>query len=259
MPVNAYQTGFQSNTTIHAAFWIYKPDFTYDPKGKEVMVNVNGLQYVEINQPVIRMPAITNISIAGGVLTISGVNTFQQNMSAALINGLANALFLDGEIVPVSSATPQQIVCTMPPIRAAVSNVEVASNVLTVTANNNFVVGMTVTFSGMVNATFLNGQTVTIASVSRNPSDPSGFARFTAAFVNPDYGTAGCGSGGDIGTATLNTNGWSSADTGSASDPSSRQVWLYYDLTNVSTSERAYILHGIAAQAFVNDMEDLFQ
>lgn len=259
MPVNAYQTGFQSNTTIHAAFWIYKPDFTYDPKGKEVMVNVNGLQYVEINQPVVRMPAITNISIAGGVLTISGVNTFQSGMSAALINGLANALFLDGEIVPVNGVTPQQITATMPKITASISNISIASDVLTVVANNNFVVGMTVTFSGLVNATFLNGATVTILSVSRNLTDPSGFASFTAAFTNADYGTAGCGSGGDIGTATLNTNGWSSADTGSASDPSSRQVWLYYDLTNVSTSERAYILHGIAAQAFVNDMEDLFQ
>ena len=36
MPVNAFESGFQNNTTIHAAFWIYKPDFTFDPKGKEV-------------------------------------------------------------------------------------------------------------------------------------------------------------------------------------------------------------------------------
>ena len=42
----APQSGFQTNTTIHAAFWRYKPN---NPTDKEVMVEVNGLQFLETN------------------------------------------------------------------------------------------------------------------------------------------------------------------------------------------------------------------
>jgi len=258
MALNQFEAGFQLNTTIHAAFWIYKPDFTFDPHGKEVMINVNGLQYLEADQPTIRMPQITNIAIAGGILTVTGVNTFQANMNAALINGLTNATFLNGKIVNVSTATPQQFTATMPAITAPVSAVEVMSNVLTVTARQDWVVGMTVTFSGLVNATFLNGQTVTIASVSKNPSDPSGYASFTAPFTHADYGTAGCGASGDVGLATLNTNGYSNADSGTVTDPAARKVWLFYSETNYSPAQAPRQLIGVAAQAFITDMEALF-
>src|SRR5271157_3168357 len=258
MPLNAFEAGFQKNTTIQAAFWIYKPDFRFDPRGKEVMVNVNNLQYIEVDQPTIRMPQITNIAISGGLLTVTGTNTFQPNFNAAIMNGLLNATFLNGKIVPVSTATPQLFTATMPIITAPVTDVMVASDVLTVVARQQWVVGMTVTFSGLVNATFLNGQTVTITSVSQNFSDPSGYASFTAAFTNADYGTAGCGAGNEIGLATLNTNGYTAADSGTVSDPKERTVWLYYNQTSVSDSQRAYILKGIPAQAFINDMEALF-
>ena len=40
----APQSGFQTNTTIHAAFWIYKPNNNTD---REVMVEVNSLQFIE--------------------------------------------------------------------------------------------------------------------------------------------------------------------------------------------------------------------
>lgn len=253
MPLNAFEAGFQSNTTIHAAFWIYKPDFTFDPKGKEVMVNVNNLQYLEADQPTVRMPNIGSISISGGTLTIVGNNTFQNNMNAALINGLANATFLNGLIVPVNRATPQQIQATMPVIAAEVAQVQIASNVLTVTANQQWVPGMTVTFSGLVNATFLNGQTVTISTVSRNFANPSGYASFTAPFVHADYPAAN-----EIGVATLNTNGYSNGDSGVVYDPAARKVWLFYAESNVSTSQHPRELHGIVAQAFINDMEALF-
>src|ERR1700675_4666877 len=152
MPLNQFETGFQLNTTIHAAFWIYKPDFSFDPRGKEVMINVNGLQYVEADQPTIRMPQITNIAISGGLLTVTGQNTFQPNMNAALINGLQNATFLNGKIVPVSTATTASFTAQMPAITAPVTAIEIVSNVLHVTARQDWVVGMTVTFSGLVNA-----------------------------------------------------------------------------------------------------------
>jgi len=253
MPVNAYESGFQSNTTIHAAFWIYKPDFSYDPKGKEQMVNVNLLQYVEADQPTIRMPAISSISISGGVLTIVGQNNFQKNMNAALINGLQNATFLNGLIVPISNPTQTQITAVMPVIKADIASVEIISNVLTITARQQWVPGMTVTFSGLVNATFLNGQTVTITSVSRNFSDPSGYGSFTANFTYADYTFEN-----EIGTAILNTNGYSNTDSGVVYDPASRKVWLFYAESNVSTSQHPRELNGIAAQAFITDMEALF-
>jgi len=253
----ANRFGFQSNTTIHAAFWIWKPDPLFDPIAKEVMVNLNDLQYLESNQPANLMPGITGIAISGGTLTVTGNNSFKSGMNAAL-SGLGNATFLNGLIVHVRTATPAQFTATMPPISAEISRIQILGNVLTVTANNTFTVGMTVTFPNLVNATFLNGQTVTITSVSTDFASPSGFASFTADFNHADYGTAGCGDGNDSGVAVLNTDGYSTADSGAASDTSSRTVWLYYAETNVSTSERAYILKGAPAQAFLNDMEALW-
>ena len=41
------QSGFQANTTIHAAFWWYKPDPSVIPPGKEIIQEVNSLQRVE--------------------------------------------------------------------------------------------------------------------------------------------------------------------------------------------------------------------
>jgi len=43
----ANQSGFQTNTTIHAAFWWYKPDLSLDPTGREIMIEVNGIQKIE--------------------------------------------------------------------------------------------------------------------------------------------------------------------------------------------------------------------
>lgn len=43
----ASQSGFQKNTTIHAAFWWYKPDPSANPPGREIMQEVNTIQRVE--------------------------------------------------------------------------------------------------------------------------------------------------------------------------------------------------------------------
>ncbi len=55
-----------------------------------------------------------------------------------------------------------------------------ATSILTITAANSYPAGMTVTFNGLQNATFLNGQTVTVSS-----STPT---QFTASFAHADYG-----------------------------------------------------------------------
>lgn len=77
------------------------------------------------------------------------------------------------------------------PVASAVSNVAIAGNVLTVTATNTNLLtpGMQETFSGLATATFLNGQTVTIATVNAT--------QFTAAFTHADYASAS-----DTGNAT---------------------------------------------------------
>jgi hypothetical protein len=41
------QSGFQSNTTIHAAFWFYIPDPAVVPPGKIIVQEVNTLQRIE--------------------------------------------------------------------------------------------------------------------------------------------------------------------------------------------------------------------
>lgn len=46
----AAQTGFQTNTTIHAAFWRYIPDPRQDPTGRVVLVQVNNIQKIEATQ-----------------------------------------------------------------------------------------------------------------------------------------------------------------------------------------------------------------
>jgi Baseplate J-like protein len=78
---------------------------------------------------------------------------------------------------------------------AVISSVQLVNNLLTITAVNSFPVGTTVDFSGLVNATFLNGLSVTVVD-----SSPSNFvANFTGQNYSstPDTGLA---------TSTISTN-----------------------------------------------------
>ena len=63
---------------------------------------------------------------------------------------------------------------------AVVSNVVLANNLATIVAQNSFVPGMVVEMTNLANATFLNGETLTILSAT-----PSGF---TATFSAVNYG-----------------------------------------------------------------------
>lgn len=69
-------------------------------------------------------------------------------------------------------------------INVQITDVQVVSDILTITSNevltNLLSVGVAGTFSGLTNATFLNGQTVTISSIVGN--------QFTATFAHADYG-----------------------------------------------------------------------
>ena len=74
-------------------------------------------------------------------------------------------------------------------VRATITNIAITSNVLTVTANNDFEAGEIVNLSGLTTATFLNNQTVTVVT--------PGVSTFTAAYTHADYASAA-----DTGTAT---------------------------------------------------------
>lgn len=71
---------------------------------------------------------------------------------------------------------------------ATITNVALTTNVVTITAANTFQVGASVKLSGLTTATFLNNQTLTVASASGT--------QFTAAFTHADYASAA-----DTGTA----------------------------------------------------------
>lgn len=78
----------------------------------------------------------------------------------------------------------------------AITQVAVASNIVTVTATNTFTPGQRVTIFGLGTATFLNGVTLTVLT--------GGGSNFTAKYTYPNYGPAG-----DTGTAQIQ---WVMAD-----------------------------------------------
>jgi hypothetical protein len=67
------------------------------------------------------------------------------------------------------------------PNSSNLTSVNISSNILTVTAPNNFRVGAVVTFAGLTGATFLNNGSVVVATISST--------QFTANFVHADYST----------------------------------------------------------------------
>lgn len=81
---------------------------------------------------------------------------------------------------------------------ATITAIEVANNVVTVTCNNGFSAGASILLSGLTAATFLNSQTVTVASATAD--------YFTANFTHANYTKAS-----DTGTAkqVAASNGWS--------------------------------------------------
>lgn len=77
-------------------------------------------------------------------------------------------------------------------VAVAVTNIAITTNVLTVTANNNFQVGQSVLLTNIGTATFLNNQTVTVIATGLSAT------KFEAAFTHTNYV-----SHLDTGTATM--------------------------------------------------------
>jgi hypothetical protein len=105
-------SGFQSNTTIHAAFWVYKPDPTVDPVSKEQFVEVNSIQYIEAS-PAVVLASITSVQVTSNVLTLTLTSTagIRQGQTL-LLSGLTTATFLNRQLVIVATVNGSSVTVT---------------------------------------------------------------------------------------------------------------------------------------------------
>jgi hypothetical protein len=168
-------------------------------------------------------------------------------------NGLVTVVenhhgYNDGDMIWVGESTPNNFNLLI----ASVTNVHLvsATQTLTVTADNNFPVGMEVMFLKLGNATFLNGQTVTVTAASST--------QFTAKFEGADYGPAAENGGVaepqgvPVLNATENTFQFQSGTkaTGSASIPgtiiSAKQSWPVVYESPYKTAWEAFVAAAIA-------------
>jgi hypothetical protein len=100
------QSGFQANSTIHSAWWIFRPDPTVDPVSKETIVEVNGIQYIEANAAVV-LASVSATQVTSNVVTATVTTTGQMRPGQIVIlSGLTNSTFLNGQLLTITSTTP---------------------------------------------------------------------------------------------------------------------------------------------------------
>jgi len=98
-------TGFQANTTIQAAFWIYKPDPTVDPISKEEFIEVNSIQRIECNGQTV-LTTISRVQVTSNVVTVTVATTGGLRVNQQVIfYGLTNATFLNGQVVCINNVS----------------------------------------------------------------------------------------------------------------------------------------------------------
>ena len=153
--------------------------------------------------------------------------------------------YVNGDIIWIAGTTPASYNIA----RENVTDVQVTSNVLTITATNSFPVGAEVTFLSLKKATFLNSNTVTILTASST--------QFTASFTHANYGptkeTSGTANpqGVPVQNATANTFQYQSAvlTAGTATTPgtviSAQQSWPVAYETPYKTAWEAFIAAAV--------------
>lgn len=127
---------------------------------------------------------ITSFSISSGIVTFNGTNNFVPG-NILQVQNLSIGTYLNEEPFTVITAAPSS--------NFPLTAVQVATNVLEITAINNLVAGQTVTFSGVGTATFLNGLTLTVLSGGLSSSG------FTASLTHGNYGPTS-----DVGNIQVN-------------------------------------------------------
>jgi hypothetical protein len=187
-------------------------------------------------------------------LNRDGCTNYQGLFASAMVrdaNGLVTVTetahgYVNGDIIWISSATPANYNIA----QEKITNVQVTSSIVTITAANSLPVGALVTFRSLKKATFLNGQTVTVLT--------STATQFTAAFSHANYGptkeTAGTANpqGVTVQNATANTfqyqSGILTADSATAPGTviSVQQSWPVAYEAPYKTAWEAFIAAAIA-------------
>jgi hypothetical protein len=123
---------------------------------------------------------VINANMIGCTNYVGLIATSMTSNGAGLVTvNEPNHGYSDGRLIWVGGASPASYNIG----QENVTGVQVAGGVLTVTASNSLPVGTQVNFENVANATFLNGQTVTITSALPT--------QFTAATTDANYGPAG--------------------------------------------------------------------
>lgn len=127
----------------------------------------------------------------GTFVILASHNTINLN------NGQAPLVFANASGTTVTASNTTAIEATSPAGNsiASISSTTVTSNVLTVTANNNFLSGQNVVLAGLSTSTFLNGVTVTVLSAGLSST------QFEANFTHANYGATA-----DTGVAVAGDN-----------------------------------------------------
>jgi hypothetical protein len=218
--------GWVNNAELDPAAFLARPDIQALPIPVQIAMLRTNLSYAGINtwsnnmqseiaaqlaaanellNSVQSVSFITATAFAAGVLTVTALNNLTAGLTVQ-ISGTAEP-FLNNLIYTVLTAglspTQFQVAATSP--TNTITATSMTSNVLTVTCGvPNFSVGQIVSLNGTAES-FLNGQNVTILSITG--VDPN-FTGFTANFTNPDYSN-----GSDTGTVEFAAN---PADFGTA-------------------------------------------
>lgn len=101
-------SGFQSNTTVTSAFWMYKPDPVIDPVSKQELIEVNSIQRIEANAETV-LTTISSTSVTSNVLTVTVASSAQLRSGQQVIfRGLtdSNDTYLNGQVVTIGGVTP---------------------------------------------------------------------------------------------------------------------------------------------------------
>ncbi len=141
-------------------------------------------------------PAVSSVEIVSNVLTVTAnldvplFDTAAVGETVKFVNLATPTSFLNGKTVTVLTASATQFTATFTDSTLVTQVAESAGNLLTITCANDFQPNVTVQFSGLLNATYLNGVTVTILTASGTQftaTDPTAHGTYTA---NADLGTA---------------------------------------------------------------------
>jgi hypothetical protein len=120
---------------------------------------------------------ITNIDVTASVLTVTAANNYAPGETAMLYD-IALAAPVAPTVTQVASGTPV----------ATITNIDVTSGILTVTAVNSFNTDDKVSFAGLTTATYLNGEVLIILNAT--PTDFTAAVSFGDDPSHADTGTA---------------------------------------------------------------------